>query len=44
MKNPVDKHARTFNKSVVYTDKKKRKKRGYNKHAKNLKAVSVDGF
>jgi len=32
MNNPVAKHARTYNKAVVHTDKKKAAKRGYNKH------------
>lgn len=30
--NPVAKHARTFNKSSVQTDKKKQQKKGYSKH------------
>ena len=31
-KNPVAKHARTFNKAHVMTDRKKREKAGYSKH------------
>ena len=31
-KNPVAKHARTFNKATVMTDRKKREKAGYTKH------------
>lgn len=30
--NPVAKHARTYNKAKVFTDRKKRKKSGYTKH------------
>ena len=32
MKNPVAKYARTFNKAVVYKDRKKLAKAGYQKH------------
>ena len=33
-KNLVAKHSRTFNKAVVFTDRKKSIKRGYTKHKK----------
>ena len=33
--NPVAKHAKSFNKSHVFTDRKKAKKGGYEKHKKN---------
>lgn len=33
-RNPVAKHARTFNKAHVHKDKKKAFKKGYNKHKK----------
>lgn len=32
--NLVAKHARTFNKSAKFTDRKKRNKKGYTKHKK----------
>jgi len=32
MKNPVAKHARTFNKAAVHMDRKKAAKRGSTKH------------
>ncbi|MBT5330527.1 MAG: hypothetical protein HOL48_01960 [Porticoccaceae bacterium] len=36
-KNPVAKHAGTFNKAQVHTDKKKELKRGYTRHKTDLK-------
>ena len=32
MNNLVAKHARKYNKSVIFKDRKKDSKRGYNKH------------
>lgn len=34
--NLVAKHARTFNKAHVMTDRKKKQKKGYTKHKKNV--------
>lgn len=34
--NPVAKHARTYNKANVFTDRKKRDRKGYDKHKGNL--------
>ena len=35
-RNPVAKHARSFNKSAVFRDRKKAAKRGYVKHKRAL--------
>jgi|SaaInl5LU_22_DNA_1037371.scaffolds.fasta_scaffold09043_4 hypothetical protein len=36
-KNPVAKHARSFNKATVHTDRKKALKRGYTKFKADFK-------
>lgn len=37
MKNPVAKNLRTFNKAKIEIDKKRRSKRGYQKHKEVLR-------
>ncbi|GEM_PF-1369122 len=42
-KNPVAKHAKSFNKAQVHTDRKKAAKRGYIKFKSNLVNKSTQG-
>lgn len=43
-RNPVAKHARTFNKANVHKDKKKEQKKGKMKHKKPLRNYSKGAF